>query len=103
MYFFNAPYGKQKIETLDALENTIDVILANLKPKDADKAIYETAKSQFKAKVDSKYKFSSEERIKLRKKAKEIDKFAKKQGFEPFATEYIENVFNIIKNNNKML
>lgn len=99
----NAPYAKQKIETLDSLENAIDAILAYVKPKDVDKAIFESTKSQFKAGVDSKGQFSLLERVMLRQKAKKIDKFAKEQGFETFATEYLENIFNKIKNNNKII
>ena len=98
-----APYAHQNIKTLESLEEVADSLLTNIKPKDIDSAIFESAKRQFINSVKSKDKFNFIERFMLRKRAKKIDKYAEKQGLETFATEYIERIFNTIKNNNKMI
>ena len=96
----NAPYDIQKIETLDSLESTVDILLANIKPKDIDTQIFERAKRQFIESVEAKDKFNFIERIVLKQKAKKIDKYAENQGLDAFAKEYIEHIFNTIDNNN---
>jgi len=96
----NAPYDIQKIETLDSLENTVDILLANIKPKDIDTQIFERAKRQFIESVEAKDKFNFIERMVLKQKAKKIDKYAENQGLDAFAKEYIEHIFNTIDNNN---